>query len=1152
MNLETLSKLSQSSSATGQHILLDGEAYYRIANSQTMSPFFMSLVGSSDHWLFVASNGALTAGRKNADNALFPYYSSDKLVDLANASGPKTIVRTNNSDGDIVNWEPFSDQNFDSRCIRNLYKNLNGSRLHFEEMNPALNLVFRYGWEFSDRFGFVRTCHLANVGKEKKNISIIDGIHNILPYGMDQMFQLRFSNLGDAYKKCELVEEAQVGLYYLSSIPSDRAEPSEGLRATVVWQSGLNQPTILLSDQQLNQFRKGKPVKTETDIRGKRGAFFAQTSFDLPPMDIQSWSIVADLKYDQTDVANLIHDLETVDDRMSPVVDDLNKGQAKLQTFMSAADGIQTGENRLRTHRHQSNVIFNLMRGGTPFQGYDISVPDFVNHVQKFNRRVFDQHRKFLTGLEGPTMPVSDLIACIESSKDLDLIRIAREYLPFTFARRHGDPTRPWNKFSIELKTEDGDQLLNYEGNWRDIFQNWEALGVSYPQFINSMVLRFLNASTADGYNPYRVTKTGFDWEKPDPNDPWANIGYWGDHQIIYLEKLLEWSRNYSPDGLKELLTRDLGVYAELPYRIGNYEQILQDPSDTIHYDHALEDLIESRVAQIGSDGQLLTNRRGDIHRVNLVEKMLVPSLVKMSNFVPDGGIWLNTQRPEWNDANNALVGDGASIVTVCHLRRFFCFLKETVGSLGVSSCNISEEVFSFFENVEQILSENSHILEGSISGQARRQLVDQLQIAGSNYREALYGPGLSGEFHEMEVARLSSFADLCIQYLDQTIRSSKRPDGLFHSYNLLEFDGDELHVENLREMLEGQVAALSSQLLTPDEAIAALIALRKSPVYREDINSYLLYPDRDLPRFTEKNCIPKDAAKSSQLISTLLSIDNQRIVRRDDNGQYHFNGDFRNAQELAARLDALPEQKPELAQLVAQEKDLLLYLFEQTFDHRRFTGRSETFFAYEGLGSVYWHMVSKLALAVLEAYDRASQSAVPDEQLAQLKSMYREIRDGLGLTSSPTTYGAFPIDPYSHTPGHAGAQQPGMTGQVKEDVLARFLEIGVRIRGGVIVFEPSLFESSEFLSSASSLNYIDIHGNPVEIELAPGSFAFTFCQVPIIYCLGEKTELRVYRAGESDYVSRDCNQLTPAESQAIFMRDETIEKIVFYFVPAG
>ena len=45
----------------------------------------------------------------------------------------------------------------------------------------------------------------------------------------------------------------------------------------------------------------------------------------------------------------------------------------------------------------------------------------------------------------------------------------------------------------------------------------------------------------------------------------------------------------------------------------------------------------------------------------------------------------------------------------------------------------------------------------------------------------------------------------------------------------------------------------------------------------------------------------------------------------------------------------------------------MLLTIFEEVFNHKAFTGRSGTFFGYEGLGSIYWHMVSKLLLAVQE-----------------------------------------------------------------------------------------------------------------------------------------------------------------------------------------
>jgi hypothetical protein len=133
------------------------------------------------------------------------------------------------------------------------------------------------------------------------------------------------------------------------------------------------------------------------------------------------------------------------------------------------------------------------------------------------------------------------------------------EYLPLTFSRRHGDPSRPWNRFSIRVSADDGSELLYYEGNWRDIFQNWQALLRSYPRYLPHVVAKFLNASTVDGHNPYRISRDGIDWEVPDPDDPWSNIGYWGDHQIVYLLHLLEdWhGRARRPRGL----ARPTGVH---------------------------------------------------------------------------------------------------------------------------------------------------------------------------------------------------------------------------------------------------------------------------------------------------------------------------------------------------------------------------------------------------------------------------------------------------------------------------------------------------------------------------------------------------------------------------------------------------------------
>ena len=77
----------------GDYVSLGSERFYRIANYDRMSPFFMSIVSASNHWLFISSNGGLTAGRQNSDNALFPYYTEDRIHDDAGHTGSRTVLR---------------------------------------------------------------------------------------------------------------------------------------------------------------------------------------------------------------------------------------------------------------------------------------------------------------------------------------------------------------------------------------------------------------------------------------------------------------------------------------------------------------------------------------------------------------------------------------------------------------------------------------------------------------------------------------------------------------------------------------------------------------------------------------------------------------------------------------------------------------------------------------------------------------------------------------------------------------------------------------------------------------------------------------------------------------------------------------------------
>ena len=147
-----------------------------------------------------------------------------------------------------------------------------------------------------------------------------------------------------------------------------------------------------------------------------------------------------------------------------------------------------------------------------------------------------------------------------------------------------------------------------------------------------------MNASTADGYNPYRITDGGIEWEEPDPEDPWASIGYWGDHQIIYLLKLLEFSVALDSEALHRLLYEDLFVFADVPYEIKDFAHLEVDPNHSIHFNDTRNVQIKERFEKIGADGKLVhSSSDGQILKANLLEKLLIPFLVKLSNYVPNG-----------------------------------------------------------------------------------------------------------------------------------------------------------------------------------------------------------------------------------------------------------------------------------------------------------------------------------------------------------------------------------------------------------------------------------------------------------------------------------------------------------------------------------
>ena len=421
-------------SVTGAYVRVDGEQYYCIENFDRMDDFFISLVSDSDHWMFISTLGGLTAGRVNAESALFPYYSDDKIRSNSSHTGSRTLTLVTRGKKTSF-WEPFS-ESYDGiyKVNRKLYKNVLGDKIIFEEKNRDLAVTFRYAWRTSQKFGFVKTSTLINNCHEPVEIDIVDGIENLLPYGVESITQNTLSCLVDAYKKNELDESSKLALYTMSSILVDRAEPSEALSATTVWSSGLPNACILLSSLQLQKFREGKPISKEVDIFGRRGAYFVNDICELSGVEEISWDIVAEVNQGPAKVRNLINYIHKNQYYKKDIESDISLGSMNLCRIVATADGLQVGEDLLSVNHHYSNVLFNVMRGGVFENNYRVLRDDLLDFIKTTSLATFDQNVSFVKSLDEEILH-ENLIRATKHDGDENLQRICHEYLPLSFSR---------------------------------------------------------------------------------------------------------------------------------------------------------------------------------------------------------------------------------------------------------------------------------------------------------------------------------------------------------------------------------------------------------------------------------------------------------------------------------------------------------------------------------------------------------------------------------------------------------------------------------------------------------------------------------------------------------------------------------------------
>jgi hypothetical protein len=1061
---------------TGSFVEEDGETWCCIQGHDRQPPFFMVLAGDSDLWAFVSSSGSLAAGRRDEEGAFLPYETVDKIHTRWEHTGPRTWILIDDAAGPATLWQPFAPQLAGSQPRRSVWKNLSSTRIRLREEHAGAGLAFEMEWFTAATLGLVRTARLRRLDDgPARRVKVLDGVLNLIPPGIGVKISETMSSLTDAYKWNEAVAGGRLGLFTLYAQIWDRAEPKESFEALTAWHAGVPEGArTLLSGHQVERFCRTGQVEAEALTRGRRGAFLV--NFDaIAGADALEWHLVIDGPASQVQAFELARRLQQGGGTVQEIAQARAENTAGLDELLARADAFQQSGDPMAAAHHRTNVLFNIMRGGVFVGGTTLQRDDLLAFVRQRHHAL------------GATLTAAAAAWPAQVPRDFawhaageaggaQAERLVLEYLPLSFSRRHGDPSRPWNKFSIRVRDAAGQRVLSYQGNWRDIFQNWEALVPSEPAFVGSMITVFLGAMSPDGYNPYRIGRDGIDWEVIEPDNPWSHIGYWGDHQVIYLLKLLEAAQAHDPALLEGLWDKALFSFADIPYRLKTHAEQTAHPKHTLDFDHAAHQRAVQRQQALGADGLRVCDDHGLPVLATLGEKLAIILLAKAGSLLPGAGLWLHTQRPEWNDANNALVGNGVSVVSLAQLRRFIGFLL---------AWPAAQRSFELPSATLQALQQFRALVRAtpltSVDDDAqRRAFLDGAGAILDPWRAAAYRGAHGRSMTRAPEGLLTGLAGDLQVLVDATLARCRRDDGLFDSYKLVGFKPGVAQVSRLYPMLEGQVALLSSGYLSLAEAVVLLETLFASPLFTPGRRSFLLYPDRRLPGFFERNRLD-DQALALPVVHALLAAGRNDLLQTQSDGVVRFAPALANRGDLQAAGADLGEALTPLAEA-----------YERLLRHHEFTGRSGTMFGYEGLGCIYWHMVAKLLLAVQERVFEAAESQAPE--LPALQVLYRRVRDGLGYRKTTAEYGAFPADPYSHTAGEGGAQQPGMTGQVKEEILTRWGELGLWMREGWVLFRPVLLDSSEVPEGG-------------ELRFTRNGVAYTYRRGPV-------TRLRVRRDG--------------------------------------
>ncbi|MDP4090077.1 MAG: cellobiose phosphorylase [Bacillota bacterium] len=694
---------------TGEFIIEDYD------KAKTFASFLPGIAGIDGipMWSFYVNRGQCMGsfGVRDKNGTIMEFFPANLLYKNIELQGFRTFIKLN---GEV--HEIFSSLSKDDTSRRMaIEKNL----IWIEEVNNSLGIIARVTYFTMPGESFaaiVRKVEVENLGGGTKEIELLDGLTQILPFGIGNESYQSMANLSRAWFGVFNMEN-NIPYYRLRATMGDTVEIGE-----------VNKGNFYLSFS--SESEGLLPVIFDMDV-----IFGPNTSLTCP----SAWDCNIEMLYRRKQVP-----VNKVSGGFTGI------GVSLKEKFtLCTVIGHIASEELINNRKADFNIEYIEKKEKEARELADSLVDDVRT---KTSSNLFDKY-----------VSQCYLDNILRGGYPLFFNAGSKKHVYHVYSRKHGDTEREYNFFSLEPAF-----YSQGNGNFRDINQNRRNDVLFNPEVGDFNVKHFMNLIQIDGYNPLGVKGTTFSFDKEykekilemvlKDEEEIENIldrkftpgqlityisdkgiplkvsgeellkevlahskqnfeaefgeGYWVDHWTYNMD-LIDTLLKVYPDKLQSFVFED-GTYrffdsaARVLPRLDKY---VLAGGKVRQYGSILEDEEKCHKLNISLKGTNWLRTQygtGSIYETNLYVKLVSLALNKFVTMDPQGiGIEMEANKPGWNDAMNGLPGlFGSGVSETAELKRVVEFILQ-IASQFDEEVSIPVEIADLLTGTEQALTDH-------------------------------------------------------------------------------------------------------------------------------------------------------------------------------------------------------------------------------------------------------------------------------------------------------------------------------------------------------------------------------------------------------------------------------------------------------------